>query len=162
MINPHLFHRWCNHSLSSFLMLYKAQQTFTSSHNKNQLCFKEMKRAVGFGRGRYSKSDYQPAILFLLLRLYQRLKGKGGDRREWAHMVFLACCVSCLKLCVLTLYLSPHHLSLSVSQSLCLSVSLSLSLSVNFVSMPARSVMFDMPCPNYVDLWFCDPSSQFI
>jgi hypothetical protein len=30
--------------LSSFLMLYNANTPFTSSHNKNKLCFKQMKQ----------------------------------------------------------------------------------------------------------------------
>lgn len=49
-------------------------------------------------------------------------EGKGGDRREWAHRV-LSCMNSCLKLCVPTLYLSPHHhLSLFLLPSPCLYV----------------------------------------
>ena len=83
---------------------------------------------------------------------HQGLKGKGGDRREWAHMVFLACWVSCLKLCVLTLYLSPHlSLSLSLPFLVCFSnlISLSLSLSplmcMNFVCF-FKPKTFSNPC----------------
>lgn len=83
---------------------------------------------------------------------HQGLKGKGGDRREWAHMVFLACWVSCLKLCVLTLYLSPHQLSLSLSScvlfkpNLTLSLSFSLSLCVWILCAFFKPKTFSNPC----------------
>jgi hypothetical protein len=59
-------------------MLYNANTPFTSSHNKNKLCFKQMKQAVGFW-GRYTEAAAADPFSFFLSFF---LLGKGGDRRE--------------------------------------------------------------------------------
>lgn len=115
-LNPHLFHRWCNFS---FPILYKDLHTSSFSPHQNRRQRKELRCVYCFhvygtvvvGRWGWKKIMVIEVSYFHLCMkgLYNPSRVREVTEESEHTWCFLARWeYSCLKLCVLTLCLSPH------------------------------------------------------